>query len=267
MPLTRAEILDIRNLRSRRERERTKTFVVEGLKSVMELHRSPLVCKRVWATAKGIATLPEDLQQVAEVIDANAMTRLSSMKTAPGVLALAELPDWTLERWLAAVANHPMPLVLVADQLNDPGNVGTLIRTADWFNCAGVVLTEGSADAFNAKSVQAAMGSAFRLPVLSCPAPAFLAAWPGAVAVLDAGGAHLDDYAPEPFSPVALVVGSESHGPSPVWHAFDSIAIPHGLSNASVAQAESLNAAIAASIATAEIVRKWRQTGPRPAGH
>lgn len=240
--------------------------MVEGLKSVMELHRSPLVCKRVWATAKGIASLPQDLQQVAEVIDANAMTRLSSMKTAPGVLALAEMPDWTLERWQAAVANHPMPLVLVADQLNDPGNVGTLIRTADWFNCAGVVLTEGSADAFNAKSVQAAMGSVFRQPVLSCPTPSFLAAWKGAIAVLDAGGGDLDGFAPKAGAPLALVVGSESHGPSPEWSSFEAIAIPHGLPGAVNNQAESLNAAIAASIATAEIARKWRLAG-LSAGH
>lgn len=266
MPLTRAEILDIRNLRSRRERERTQTFVVEGLKSVIELHRSPLVCKRVWATAKGIASLPEDLQPIAEVIDANAMSRLSSMKTAPGVLAVAEMPDWTPAKWHAAVANHPMPLVLVADQLNDPGNVGTLIRTADWFDCAGVVLTEGSADAFNAKSVQAAMGSAFRLPILSSPAPAFLAEWTGAVAVLDAGGANLYDFVPPAVLPLALVVGSESHGPASDWGGFDKIAIPHGLPSGRQDQAESLNAAIAASIATAEIARKWRDGLPH-VGH
>lgn len=228
----------------------------------MELHRSPLVSKRVWATSKGIATLPEDLQQIAEVIDPNAMSRLSSMKTAPGVLALAEIPDWTTEKWQAAVAHHPMPLVLVADKLNDPGNVGTLMRTADWFNCAGVVLTEGSADAFNAKSVQASMGSVFRLPILSCPISSFLAEWRGAVAVLDAGGKDLDGYSPPPGQPLALVVGSESHGPSPEWQSFDTIAIPHGLPGTRNNDAESLNAAIAASIATAEIARKWRVTPP-----
>lgn len=262
MSLTRAEILNIRNLRHRRERKRLGLFVVEGLKSVMELQRSPLQTRNIWATAKGIESMPPDSQKDVKVVPSQVMARMSSLKTPPGILATAEMPQLNWSDWLNAVEKHPIPLVLVADGLNDPGNVGTLIRTAHWLGCSGVALIQGSADPFNAKTVQASMGSVFHMPILEIPLAEWLDSWPGTCAVLEADGQSLDQYHPDPQETLALVVGSESHGPQPDWSQTQAVrlGIPMGTSGGHREAPESLNAAMAAGIAAAEITRKWRMT-------
>lgn len=267
MSLTRSQILDLRDLRHRKVREQTKSFIVEGAKSVMELRRSPLGAQRIWATAKGIESLPQDIHSEVEILDNATMNRISSMKNAPGVLALGRLPVWSSEEWHRKVNAEITPLVLVADAMNDPGNVGTMIRTAEWFGCAGIVLTEGSADAFNAKSVQASMGSVFRLPILNTDSSSFLGQWLGDVAVLDAHGTSIYDHEPRHGRSLALVVGSESHGPSEAWLSapHNLVGIPKG-NHAAGVPTESLNAAIAAAIGLSEINRKLLATVERP-GH
>lgn len=262
MSLTRAETLKIRNLRLRRERERSGLFVVEGLKSVMELRMSPLQIQNIWATAKGIESMPLNSREDITIISSEMMTRISSLKTPPGILATAELPRWNWSDWMDAAQKHPIPLVLVADGLNDPGNLGTLIRTAHWLGCSGVAIIRGSADPFNAKSVQASMGSVFHMPIVEIELAEWLNSWQGDCAVLEANGQSLDRYFPDPRKALALVVGSESHGPQPEWvQKFpERVGIPMGPTGGQRKAPESLNAAMAAGIAAAEIIRKWRMT-------
>jgi len=268
MSLTRAEMLKIRNLRHRRERERLGLFVVEGLKSVMELQMSPLEIRNIWATAKGIESMPLNRPKDIQIIPSQVMMRMSSLKTPPGILATAELPRLNWSGWKDAVEKHPIPLVLVADGLNDPGNLGTLIRTAHWLGCSGVAIIRGSADPFNAKTVQASMGSVFHMPIVEIELTEWFDSWQGACAVLEANGQSLDQYFPDPRKPLALVVGSESHGPQPEWiqQRTKRVGIPMGPTGGQRKAPESLNAAMAAGIAAAEITRKWRMTSSS-AGH
>lgn len=259
MPITRNEILEIKALRSRKDREASGLFVVEGVKSVMELWKSAVEIQRLFATLKGIESLPEEMRPTATIVDNNAMSRISAMKTPPGILAIAKTPMMTEDQWIAEVSESDPSLVVVADELSDPGNVGALVRIADWFGCQGVALTQGSADPFNAKSVQASMGSVFRVPLLVASAECLVSRLPFEWAVLDASGASLDDYIPP--SRLALVVGSESHGPISDWRNAVMIGIPGGQSPERPVAAESLNASIAGAIAVAEITRKRRRSG------
>lgn len=265
MSITRNEILQIKGLRNRKERESSGLFVVEGVKSVIELWKSAVDIERLFTTSKGIESLPAEMRMLATILDNNAMTRISVMKTPPGVLAIAKTPMMTEDQWIARVVASESSLVVVADELADPGNVGALVRIADWFGCQGVALTNGSADPFNAKSVQASMGSVFRVPLLVTSAESLVARLPFEWAVLDASGTSLDDY--NPTGRLALVVGSESHGPVSDWKTAEVIGIPGGQSTERPEAAESLNAAIAGAIAVAEITRKRRQQGLQRAGH
>lgn len=265
MSITRNEILEIKGLRNRKERESSGLFVVEGLKSVIELWKSEVDIQRLFATAKGTESLPAEMRTLATIVDTNAMSRISSLKTPPGILAVAKTPMMTEDQWIAEVSKKDSSLVVVADELSDPGNVGALVRIADWFGCQGVALTLGSADPFNAKSVQASMGSVFRVPLLVASAETLVARLPFDWAVLDAAGNSLDDF--NPPSRLALVVGSESHGPVSNWKNTEVLGIPGGQSPDRPAAAESLNASIAGAIAVAEITRKRRQLGLMPSAH
>lgn len=265
MSITRNEILEIKALRNRKDRETSGLFVVEGVKSVIELWKSAVEIQRLFATAKGIESLPDEMRPMATIVDSNAMSRISVMKTPPGVFAVARTPLLSAENWIAQVSEPPASLVIVADELSDPGNVGALVRIADWFGCQGVALTPGSADPFNAKSVQASMGSVFRVPLLVASAESLVARLPFDWAVLDASGTSLDDYTPP--HRLALVVGSESHGPVSDWKEASILGIPGGQSSERPVAAESLNASIAGAIAVAEITRKRRQLGRQQAAH
>lgn len=265
MSITRNEILEIKALRNRKDRETSGLFIVEGLKSVIELWKSAVEIQRLFATAKGTESLPEAMRPSATIVDSNTMSRISMMKTPPGVLAVARMPMLSEEDWIAQVSGPPASLVIVADEMSDPGNVGALVRIADWFGCQGVALTPGSADPFNAKSVQASMGSVFRVPLLVASAESLVARLPFDWAVLDASGSSLDHY--HPPSRLALVVGSESHGPVSDWRDALMLGIPGGQSPERPEAAESLNASVAGAIAVAEITRKRRQLALQPDAH
>lgn len=138
-------------------------------------------------------------------------------------------------------------LVLALDGVADPGNLGTILRTADWFGAAGVVLSPGCVDPFNEKVVRSTVGSLFHLPVVSdihLPDALREARSAGfAVVVADVKGAiALDDWRPPARS--LLVLGSESQGVSTAVAELADVAVSiprHG-------QAESLNVAVAAGI-------------------
>lgn len=179
------------------------------------------------------------------------LARLAETVSPPGVLALVR---WSPSPTLDAIAGAAAPaLVLALDAVGDPGNAGTIIRTADWFGAAGVILGEGCVAPANAKAVRSTMGSLFHLPVAQpgALAPALAALRTGGFSVV---GAALDGTDLPAFTWPAravLVIGNEANGIRPaVAAALDQrVRIPaHG-------RAESLNAAIAAAVLMAD----WRR--------
>lgn len=253
--LSRAEARRIRGLQTRKNRERERLFVAEGVRVVEELIDSGLVLHEV-VTAPSLEDTPRGralLERAAlsgrvfRTTDAE-LRSLSTTDTPQGVLAVARIPERTLEdvelrsRDDAIAARD---VVLVLDAVQDPGNLGTLIRSADAFAAAGVIALPGTVDCWNPKVVRSAAGSLFRVPVVHAEAGdvrAWLAAKDVRTYAADAEGTSVDDITPG--ARVALVVGNEGAGLSDEARSFadEIVAIPMP------GRAESLNVAVAAGI-------------------
>ena len=150
--ITRAEILDIKALATKQGREDLGAFIAEGEKLVGEIRNSSLRIRRILQTKPIFAE--------GEIISEKEMERISQLKSANSVLAVVELPKHKL-----ALANPTKNLVLCLDRIQNPGNLGTIIRLADWFGISDIICSEDTADCFNPKVVQATMGAILRVRV------------------------------------------------------------------------------------------------------
>ncbi|GGF07756.1 TrmH family RNA methyltransferase [Hymenobacter cavernae] len=238
--LSKAQKTYVEQLKQKKYRLRHGAFLVEGGKSVRELLHSALTTERLFLTlefaAKIQAELPKNVP--VEVISEDELTRLGTLTTNNTALAIARLPD---ETPLQPAADT---LLLALDQVRDPGNLGTLIRLADWYGLAGVVCSDTCADPWAPKTVAATMGSFARVQVWQRELPAWLDALP---ADLPRYGAHLegDNVHRLHLRPSGvLIMGSESHGPRPevLARLTQRLYIP------GTGGAESLNVAVSAAI-------------------
>ena len=150
--MTRAEILDIKARANKQGREDLGAFIAEGEKLVDEIRNSSLRIRRILQTKPIFAE--------GELISEKEMERISQLKSANSVLAVVELPKHKL-----TLANPTKNLVLCLDRIQNPGNLGTIIRLADWFGISDIVCSEDTADCFNPKVVQATMGAILRVRV------------------------------------------------------------------------------------------------------
>ena len=236
----------IRALRRKPERTEQGRFVVEGDKGVAELVESSIAVERMYYVSTMEHAVPDSHRHVAEQISVKDMGRISQMNTAPGLLAVASIPERAPEEVVRAVEGSPMAHGLIACRLQDPGNLGTLIRTADWFGFGGVFITEDTVDPWNAKTVQASMGSIFRIPVVEAPMD-FLHQLSGHFHLEMQGTPHTTI----PWTSGWIWVGAESHGFAGVD--LPSSSVPVHIPR--VGSAESLNAGVASSIVCAEVAR------------
>ena len=165
--ITRAEILDIKALATKQGREDLGAFIAEGEKLVGEIRNSSLRIRRILQTKPIFAE--------GELISEKEMERISQLKSANSVLAVVELPKHKL-----ALANPTKNLVLCLDRIQNPGNLGTIIRLADWFGISDIVCSEDTADCFNPKVVQATMGAILRVRVHYTNLAAWLSSHKGA---------------------------------------------------------------------------------------
>ncbi|MBQ5647735.1 MAG: RNA methyltransferase [Alistipes sp.] len=150
--MTRAEILDIKSLATKQGREELGAFIAEGEKLIGEIRNSSLRIRRILQT--------KPIFSEGEMISEKEMERISQLKTANSVLAVVELPHHSL-----AKAQPDKNLVLALDRVQNPGNLGTIIRLTDWFGISDIVCSEDTADCFNPKVVQATMGAILRVRV------------------------------------------------------------------------------------------------------
>ena len=160
--ITRAEILDIKSLATKQGREELGAFIAEGEKLVGEIRNSSLRIRRILQTKPIFAE--------GELVSEKEMERISQLKSANSVLAVVELPT----RKLADVKPNKN-LVLALDRVQNPGNLGTIIRLADWFGISDIVCSEDTADCFNPKVVQATMGAILRVRVHYTNLPKWIA--------------------------------------------------------------------------------------------
>jgi TrmH family RNA methyltransferase len=226
-------------------------LVIEGPHLVAEALRGGCTLRRVVTTAQGRERYTKLLGRLqAETIEvpARAFAATASTETAQEILALV---SWRAANWRKVAG--PQALVVVLDGVQDPGNAGTIVRSAEAFGASGVVFLEGSVRVANGKFLRATAGSIFRLPVLEAVKRIeFLEqarAFGLALHALSARGGTIL-YDADLRSPSALVVGGEGHGVSAELLARASaLSVPaHNV--------ESLNAAVACSIALFETARQ-----------
>lgn len=245
----------VRDLARRRGRERRGLALAEGVRLVEEVLatrqplRAVLVAPALEATPRGQAlkaALAAATPALEPVADAE-LVELAQTEHPQGVLAVIEPRAWRLDDIPAGRT------ILVLDAVQDPGNVGTMLRSALALGAGGVVALPGTAELLNPKVLRAAMGAHFRLPALAADGPALLD-WAAARA-LPVWGATMDgppiDQVPHPRPAVALVVGNEGAGLSPGVQARLARRVTIPLAGG----AESLNVGVAAAILLWELRR------------
>jgi TrmH family RNA methyltransferase len=245
-----AKLLTIaRDLQRRKARERLQLFVCEGIRATEELLRSPLEIRGVLASP-ALATAPRGAALRSDIeargipffeVSEREFESAATTDSPQGILAIAEIPKTSPE----SLAIPPRARVLVLDAVQDPGNAGTMLRTAAALGASATLAAPGTVDLWNAKVVRSAMGALFHYPALPVSWEALDSLLAGKELPLwgaDATGQPIDTIAP-PTS-VALVVGNEGAGLSAEARARCERLV--GISLAP--KIESLNVAVAAGI-------------------
>lgn len=248
----------IRDLHRRRGRERRGLTLAEGVRLVEEALsaaiplRGAAVSPALEATPRGKA-LKAALAAAGvrpEEVTEPELERLADTEHPQGIVAVVELPRWSLRHMQAGRG-----AILVLDAVQDPGNVGTMLRTALALGAGGVIALTGTAELANPKVVRGSMGALFRLPAVAA-SHAELIAWAGeagmALWVAAADGERLAVAAARRDTPVAIVVGNEGAGVSEMLEsaARRRVGIPLA------PEAESLNVGVAAGILLYEVLRE-----------
>jgi TrmH family RNA methyltransferase len=235
---TRSEIQLLKSLRDKKHREELGLFAVEGDKIVTELLAAGHPFEKIYATAAWAGERTHDLSE-------DEMARASHFPTPSPVLAVGrirreELKPDELDRGLT----------LALDGLQDPGNVGTILRLADWFGISRVLLSPDCADLHSQKVIQASMGSFARVRAVVTPLASALAGLK--VPVIGCALEGRDVHAHPELSDGVIVIGGEGRGLSKdVQRLLSySVTIPR------VGKAESLNAAVAAAIVCDNLARR-----------
>lgn len=244
--ITKNTIKQIAALRQQKFRKELGVFVVEGRKMVEELLRSDFERESLYATEAFLAE-NKDVFSAAEAVTEVQMEQMSGLDTPPGILAVVRIPKQ------GDIQTHSR-FVLALDGIANPGNMGTLIRTAEWFGIDDIVCSMDCVELWNPKTVQATMGSLFRVKVWKTELPAYLRQVQSeGKAVYGAllEGENLFQMKEKPEG--VIVIGSESHGiRSEVLPCITHpITIPRGGNSAT----ESLNAAVAGGIIIAEMTK------------
>ncbi|MCL2372527.1 MAG: RNA methyltransferase [Defluviitaleaceae bacterium] len=240
---------NIKALKTKKGRDEAGLFMIEGERFISEIPHHIRITK--YLAAKRYATSHDMAKYHApvEVIKDGLFDSLADTKNPQGIMAICEKFYWSL-------ADLPEDgFILMGENLNDPGNIGTLIRTAAAAGAAAVVLTEGSGDVFNPKVLRATTGAAFRLPVIQDVSLAEAAA-----AVKQAGfamyAAHLHGettpYKVDMAGKCCILIGNESHGLSEAATAAATKLIRLPMAS----DVESLNASMAGGILLYEAVRQ-----------
>jgi TrmH family RNA methyltransferase len=233
---------------------------IEGEHLLSEAIRAGLVLKTIFVCES--RTPPPGLPRGVELIELSAelFASVADTQSPQGIAALLVPPTWTLEDALPAKP-RTAPLLLIAAALQDPGNLGTLIRSAEAFGVTGVLTTAGTVSPWNQKALRASAGSVFRVPVVAVTPAEILMLKSRGMSLLAAvapGSGPTDTRSPIPatdanlVTPCAVMIGNEGAGLSAdlIALADSFIAIPMP------GPVESLNAAIAGSLLLYEAARQ-----------
>ena len=231
----------VKSLAQKKYRSEHNCFVVEGVKLVEELLQSDFEIINIYATLNWIENNPS---VEAEQISPKELASISSLKTANEALAVVK------QKSIKKI-DCSKSLTIALDNIQDPGNLGTIIRTADWFGINTIVCSTDTVDIYNPKVIQATMGSLFRVNVVYTDLEEFFEQ----NSKLDVYGALLngDNVYQKTLNKIGsvLLMGNESKGISKQLLPFitDKISIPK------IGKAESLNVSTATAILCAEFTK------------
>jgi len=242
-------------LGAKKHRERTRTMVVEGVRLAEEALAANasinfcLYSDHISERGKKVVRQIQALSCDTEEVNSDLMDRISDTKTSQGILITAPYPEIPLLK--------KVDLVIVLDRIRDPGNMGTILRSAAAMGVRAILLTPGTTDPFSPKVMRAAMGAQFHLPIRIMNAQDIQKFCKRSNKIelsilLTDSKSSLICWETDLSKPVCIVIGGETEGISDNIHeiADESISIPMG------SQMESFNAAIAASILLYEINRQ-----------
>lgn len=258
--LTRNKIKYLKELKEKKFRKEHGHFIAEGIKIVDEMIKGKFPVTTICATKDWLNKNSDILPTSIEVIEVSEdeLKKISSFTTPQFVLAVASIPEKRFE--LTELKDQ---LALVLDNVKDPGNIGTIIRIADWFGIKNIICSPSSVELYNPKVIQATMGSFLRVNIYYEDLTSFLTTYHNSFPTRKIYAAVMDGesiYSNTPEEKGLLVMGSESHGISKevISLCTDKVLIP---SHSSVFEttndspAESLNVAVATAILCSEFKR------------
>ncbi|WP_183551142.1 RNA methyltransferase [Mucilaginibacter sp. AK015] len=245
--LSKSQISLLTSLQHKKFRREHGLFMVEGYKSITEFDGSDYHLHTIYHTPDIAPKLLKLSQKINfREISLNDLQKVSSLKTPADAIATVKIPRWG--------SLNPTTLKnkfsLVLDGIQDPGNMGTIIRTADWFGIGNIICSEDTVDAYNPKVVQATMGSLARVNVTYTNLAGLVSAakLPVFGALLNGENIYTTNFGTEGL----LIMGNEGNGIRPDIQALvtKAITIPR------IGRAESLNVAIATAICCSELAAK-----------
>lgn len=251
----------VRALQDKKNRQAEKKYIVEGIRSVEELLKEPVKAVEIFYTLQLTEpnrgrTLLQKIEKMglpATLVSEKEMAYISDTQTPAGVLAVLGIQDRSIEDFLLL----DNPFLLILSEVQDPGNLGTLIRTAEAAGVQGIVISHNTVDPYNPKVVRATMGSILRVPIVRVEKISELveelAAY-GIRAIAADSQAKKNYFDADWHLPLAIVLGGEAEGLSAeiINKAAEVVKIPQNK------KVESLNVAIAGSILMYQVVEKGR---------
>ncbi len=228
---------------SRSQRKKENIFVCEGFVLLEEALRSGLVLQQVFCLEDRLDRLPKDLACEVFAVSAAVLQRISDVEQPQGVVFTCKMPVCP-----ESICGNRF---LALDNLRDPGNLGTILRTSEAFGLDGVILLGDCVDLWSPKTLRSAMGSAFRVPVYRMESAVALKAQlqvPMYAAALHADSRSIVE---TDLRRACVVIGNEAHGVSD-----ETLATCDGSLIIPIHTAESLNAAVAASVFAWEMSRQ-----------
>lgn len=248
--LSKSQISLIKSLQLKKYRRAHKLFIVEGFKSITEFFNEDYTLHSLYylpELSSKMLKFPDKIKGIE--VSSQDLKKISTLTTPQGALALFQIPDHKLH--LPTLKGQ---FTMVLDFVQDPGNLGTIIRTADWFGMNTIICSDDTTDAYSPKTVQATMGSLARVKPVYCDLVKLLSETNlnSYAAMLDGNSLYQTDFQDEGL----IVFGNEGQGIRREIAPF----IKHKITIPRIGQAESLNVATSSAIICSEIYRKTKKT-------
>ncbi|HAP34504.1 MAG TPA: hypothetical protein DCQ28_00625 [Bacteroidetes bacterium] len=253
--LTKSKLAYIKNLLQKKNREEEDKFIIEGWKSIEDAIHAGVEIETIlydehrFENIKVINSLKHSAKEVL-VAKAKEIDSISDTVASQGIIAV--IPKFLMGNKLSALFKKQSALIVVLDGITDPGNLGTIIRTCDWFDVDALFIGNNSVELYNPKVIRSTMGSVFHLPVIEEPdLKDFLKKCRAEkYTIYSTELSNSNDIRQITFAKKSvIIIGSESHGISKEISSFADtrILIPQ------FGKAESLNAAIACGVVLSHI--------------